>query len=345
MQVEAQGAVHAVDLEGLERLVTAGVAGTLEQAHRAVLEAAKEHAGVVDGDGRPGPGSLVDPFLDEGLGLGHHLDDRAVQPHRRVDAMRQQIAGDAGAGDGGIEAPEPFAALRQVLAHRPVLEELRPIVKGAADPALVDELPCQRHRGQAAVVVEYHVGNAGLLDGCDHRLALGHVEGERLFGHDPLAGLGGGDGDLLVGVVGRADVDKVDVVAGDECPPVGLGAGVAPVVGEGLRLAGTSGADGLKDGFIRQIEETGRLPPGVAVRPPHETAADRADAQGFLCHRCRLPCPQAGLTQVPPCFDDSMAAAMKRTPSSPSCTVGARRAPGSGARPSIRAAISSAASA
>ncbi len=48
VEVPLQRRLLAVNLEGVERLVTAGVTGRFEEAERAVLEPAEERAGVVD---------------------------------------------------------------------------------------------------------------------------------------------------------------------------------------------------------------------------------------------------------------------------------------------------------
>ena len=41
--------------------------------------------------------------------------DAAVQPERGVDVVGEQIACYAAAGDGGVQTPEAFPALRQIL--------------------------------------------------------------------------------------------------------------------------------------------------------------------------------------------------------------------------------------
>ena len=101
------------------------------------------------------------------------LVDAAVEPEGGVDAMRQQVAGDAAAGHLDVEPPQARAALRQVLGDRPVLQELGAVVEDAPEPALVDELLGQRDGRDAAVVVPDHVGHAGLLDRLHHLQALG----------------------------------------------------------------------------------------------------------------------------------------------------------------------------
>ena len=138
-------------------------------------------------------GEVVLAFLDERFGHRRHFGDRPVQPHRGVDVVREQIAGDAAAGDRDVEAPEPFAALRQILRDRPVLQELRAVVEDAAELAFVEQLLDQADGGDAAVVVPDRVRHAGRLDRRHHRLGFGGGAPERLLAHHHLAGLRGGD--------------------------------------------------------------------------------------------------------------------------------------------------------
>ena len=144
--------------------------------------------------------------------------DRAVQPERGVDAVREQIAGDAAAGDADVEAPQALAALRQVLRDRPVLQELRAVVKDASEPALVDQLLDQRHRRHAAVVVPRPCSaRPPPSTAVDHLLRL-----RRRFGRAAsrrvtiLPAARRRDGDLGVRVVRAGDVDEIDVLALDE---------------------------------------------------------------------------------------------------------------------------------
>ena len=66
--------------------------------------------------------------------------DGAVEPQRGVDAVGQQIAGDAAAGTLTSSRHRPCAALRQVLRDGPVLQELGAVVEDPPQPALVDQL-------------------------------------------------------------------------------------------------------------------------------------------------------------------------------------------------------------
>ena len=199
--------------------------------------------------------------------------------------MREQIAGDAGAGDLGVQAPEAGAALREIGIDGPVLEKVCSVVVNATELAGVDELLGEHDGGAAAVVIPDHIGHAGLRDGLEHFFGLGSVEREGLFAEDHLAGLGGGDDLLGVEIVRRGDVDDVDVVARDELLPIGLDGLVAPFVGELLRFRGVAAADGLRDEFVGRGEEVINLMEGVAVSAAHEAVADETDTELFLGHR------------------------------------------------------------
>ena len=45
---------------------------------------------------------------------------------------------------------------------------------------------------------------------------------KRLLAHDHLAGLCGGNGDFVMGVIGAGDIDDVDILALDQLAPVGF---------------------------------------------------------------------------------------------------------------------------
>ena len=66
------------------------------------------------------------------------VGDAAIDPDGGVDAVGEQIAGDAGAGRVDIEPPGAGAALRHVGRDRPVLQELGAVVEDLAELAVVD---------------------------------------------------------------------------------------------------------------------------------------------------------------------------------------------------------------
>ena len=198
--------------------------------------------------------------------------------------MRQQVAGDARSRNAHVEAPQPLAALRQVLGDRPVLQELRAVVEDLAQPPFVDQLLCQGHGGNAAVIVPDHVGNARALHRLHHLGGFGSGAAERLFAHHHLAGLCGGDGDFHVRIVGTGDVDQVDRLVVDELPPIGDARFIAPLLGEGLGLVRAPRADRLQHRLVAEVEEMRRLGEGVGMGAAHEAIAHHADVEWLLRH-------------------------------------------------------------
>ncbi len=113
VQVPVDRGMLAVDLERVERLVAAGVAGRFEQPERAVVEVAEERAGVVDADrSRLLPvSSVCFRSLTNVSVIAVTSLDAAVEPDGRVDAVGQQVAGHAAAGRRRVEPPQPLPRL------------------------------------------------------------------------------------------------------------------------------------------------------------------------------------------------------------------------------------------
>jgi len=259
----------AVDFEGFEGFVAAGVAGGLEDGSGAIFKAGEEGAGVIDGDGVDFSGFLVDAFFDEGLSHGGDGDDVAIEPAGAVDVVSEEVASDAGSGCGGVEAPEGFAALGEFLRHGPVLEEVGAVVVDAAEVTASDDLLGESDGGEKAVVIP----------------ALLAVEGEGFFAEDHFAIFDGGHGDVVVRIVWGADVDGVDVVAFYEFTPVGFGVSIAPFLGEFFNLVFGASADDLFDRDVSGVEEVLELGVGVGMGATHEAVANDADADRFFGHQ------------------------------------------------------------
>src|SRR2546421_1084021 len=151
VKVPKNGGIFAVDLEGIEGLMSARVTGRFERRQRAVPEARQESAGVVDANLFHFAGEVVLALLDEGLGHGAYFVNRAIQPDRGIDAVSQQITRDPRARGLDVQAPETGATLRQFRADGPVLKELRAVVEDAPQPILLDKLFGQRNGRDAAV--------------------------------------------------------------------------------------------------------------------------------------------------------------------------------------------------
>jgi len=284
VEVPGEGFVLSVNLESFVGLMAAGVSGGLEDGEGTVFEASEEGAGVVDGDGVLFAGFLVDAFFDEGLGHGGDAGDVSVDPAGAVDVVSEEVAGYTGSCGGGVETPEGGSALWKFFGHGPVLKEVGAVVVDTAEFSGVDDFLGKGDGGEEAVVIPDEVGEAGGFHGFYHFEALFAVEGEGLFAEDHFAIFDGGHGDVVMRVVGGADVDGVDVVTFDEFTPVGLGVGVAPLFGEGFYFFFAASADDLADGDVLGVEEVVDLGVGVGVGAAHEAVAYDADANWFFRH-------------------------------------------------------------
>ena len=258
VEVPTDRSVLTVDLEGVQRFVTAGVPGRLEQAERTVLEVTEEGTGVIDPDRLHLSRLGVHPFLHERLGHGRHISDRTVQPNGSIDAVSEQVAGHAGTGGVDIQSPQSGSTLGHVLGDGPVLQEVGAIVEDPPQSTFVDQLLGHRDRRNAAIVVPDGVEDTGLFDRIDHRLTLCGVQCQRFLAKNHLARFRGGDRDLGVEVVGCADVDRVNVIALDQFAPIRFDRLVLPLVGEGLNLLGISTTDRLQTRVDASARERSR---------------------------------------------------------------------------------------
>ena len=194
-----------------------------------------------------------------------------------------QVAGDATAGGRGVQTPKTFAALGEIGADGPVLQEVGAVMKNLAELAAIDNLLGQGDGRDAPVVVPDRIRHTGFLDGIDHRRTLLGGAGQRLFAQHHLTRLGGSDGDLSVLIVGCANVDGVNVIALDQLAPISFVTLVAPLFGEGFGAILRAAAHRLEHRPMAEIREevTNALVP-VRVSPAHEAVADEPDVEGFL---------------------------------------------------------------
>src|SRR5262245_20636587 len=103
-------------------------------------------------------------FLDKGLGHRRDRIDIAIEPDGGVDAMSEQVTGNAAAGRGDIEPPKARAALRELGGNSPVLQELGAIMEDSAKFPFIDKLLGKRDSGNSAVVVPNHVRHFSFLN-------------------------------------------------------------------------------------------------------------------------------------------------------------------------------------
>ena len=77
--------------------------------------------------------------------------------------------------------------------------------------AFVQQAFCSLGFRRVTQVLSDHQGDSRLVGGVNHVPALLHGNRHGLLDDDMFAGFGGGDGQRRVGVVGGADVDRLDV--------------------------------------------------------------------------------------------------------------------------------------
>ena len=285
VQVPLEAHVLAIHLEGVESLMAAGITGGLKETQRTVVEVAHEGARVIDAHLLDLAGQGVLALFDKRLGHGADILNTAIEPHGRIDAVRQQVAGDTRTRGLHIQTPQGRPALRQVRINRPVLQEVGAVMEHLAEFAGVDELLGQHYGRASAVVVPNHVRNLGLLDGLHHGFSLRGVQRQRLLAQDHLARFGGGDGDLGVEVVGDSDVHHINVVASNELLPIRFDGLITPAIGELLGLGGITRTNCLQDDLIARREEVPDLSKCVGMGASHEAVADETDAKLFFGHR------------------------------------------------------------
>src|SRR5687767_12844707 len=151
VQVPKDGSVLAIDLKRVKGFVAAGITGRLERGERTVLEAREESACIIDADFLHLASELMRPLLHERLSHGADFINAPVEPDGGVDAVREQIAGHAGAGGLHVQTPKRGAALWQFGIDGPILQELGAIMENAAQAALIDQLLGEGHRRHAPV--------------------------------------------------------------------------------------------------------------------------------------------------------------------------------------------------
>ena len=220
--------------------------------------------------------------------FGHRADrgDAAIQPEGRVDTVGQQVARHATSGSGGVQTPQGGTPLGQVGRNRPVLQEVGSIVKDLPQLAGVDNLLGESDRRGASVVVPDGVRDACLLDSRRHFFAFGRIHRQRLFAQDHLASGRGRQGNFTVQVVGRADIDSIDIFACDQLAPVSLDRFVTPGVSEFLAFGLIASTDGFQNRAIFEIKKVVNFAVSVRVGPAHEAVTHESNIERFR-HACR----------------------------------------------------------
>ncbi len=162
-------------------------------------------------------------------------------------------------------------------------------MEDAAEASFVEQLLQQDDRRYAAVVVPNHVGNVGGFDCFHHRFRFRPGAPERLFAKHHFSRLGGGNGDLRMGIVGAGDIDQVDIVPLHQDAPICFHGLIAPVFGESFHALRIARANRLEHRLVRYVEKAGRLQERVGVSAPHEAVSNQANIQFCPRHNLRNP--------------------------------------------------------
>jgi hypothetical protein len=101
------------------------------------------------------------------------------------------------------------------------------------------------------------------------------------FSHHHLAGFCCRHRHFEMHIVGRGNVDHVDIVALHESAPIRLVAFPARSVAERAQSVFGAGRRGFEHELVFQIEKPVRLPKGVRMRPAHETIANDTHSELF----------------------------------------------------------------
>ena len=251
-------AVLAVDLEGVERLVAAGVAGGLEVASEPLSNWPRKAQASSMPTFSTLPVRLCLRSLTNvsviALTLSMPpLSQRAVSMQW---ASRSPVTPLPAAATSSRQRPVP--ALRQVGVDRPVLEELGAVVEDLAELALVDELLGERDGRDAAVVVPDHVRHPAFSTASTIFCAFGARS-------SPAASRTGSScrpwprrwRSRRAGCSACRCRSTSMSLRVDQLPPVGLDRLIAPLVGERLDLGLVAAADGLEDGLVARGRRSG----------------------------------------------------------------------------------------
>ena len=196
--VGKQGRLRPVDLEAVGGM----------RCHERVVEANQRPSGTAhDTDDR-----VLDRALPESARRCHRTDLNNLIVEDETDcvgAVGGEVKCHATASVGAGQTPGPHRFRQQAA-------EVDPRRKDLADGALCDERAELHDRRRAAKVMVGRQHHARLLAGLDHLQGFRHGCCQRLFAQDVFAGSCGGDRLSGVKIIGRRDVDDVDIWIGEQ---------------------------------------------------------------------------------------------------------------------------------
>jgi hypothetical protein len=200
----------------------------------------------------------------------------------QINDVRIDVAVDAAAAGLLLQPP----VHREIRVGQPVLRVAGAEMKNPPQRALANHPLRQRDGRDAPVIVADHVDDLRLLRGGQHLLAFLEIQAERFFAENVLAVFHRFNRHLRVQIRRRHDVHDINQRRLDDFAPVGRGVLPAELGACRLHRGGIAAANCVQLDVGLEVEEAGRLPPGIRVRPTHETVTDHPDTQSF-CHKTR----------------------------------------------------------
>ena len=205
---------------------------------------------------------------------------RAHEPAGQIEQVHAVVDERSPARLAGIQVPETLTleavGIRGGRArHEPAVPDPASDEHRAANDTVVENLSRSAHVIMRAMVEVRHELRPGGLGGRDDLLCVFRCRREGLLAKDVLPLLHGLDTHLPVEAVGRGHHDDVDVVPGDQMPPVVHG--VAPVLGAHLERQVAEGGSEVRD---RDEPEVGEGADGGRLALPDRPAADDGHVEG-----------------------------------------------------------------
>ena len=214
------------------------------------------------------------PLLDQRIQRGVDRGKVAQQIIQQVQYMRAQVEERATARDFALQTPG-HGFVGADIAGAVITSAKR---KHPPAEAFCHQLSGARQRREEAKIECQLRLDAGNMHGFCHRQRFAFIHGQRLFAIDMLAGGCGSQGDLVMRVVGRADVDGVDIGARQQIAIVG-----AVLVAADFVRGGPSGGF-ARGGYSRDlyavggqaiVERDGAI--GGGMHAPDPAIADQPD--------------------------------------------------------------------
>ena len=215
------------------------------------------------------------PFRHKRIQPTTHFLEFADQITPQINDVRIDVAVDAATTGFLLQTP----VQRKFRVRQPVLRVTGVEMINPAKRAFADHSLCQRNSRDAPVIMADHVDDLRLLCRGEHRLGLFDVQCQRFFAQNVLPVFRRRNRHLRVKIRRGDDVHDVNQRRLDNFAPVRCGVLPAELCPGRLHARSVASAKCVQLNVGLEVEEAGRLPPGIRVRLAHEAVADQPDAK------------------------------------------------------------------